>query len=1448
MAQIIKYQKGGYTSNKRYGTFTIDGNKFEVDDNFLNQLTNYGKSLDDETAYQFSKITDALRNGENLSYDSNADRLDGNVQFDVTNSQNNRLGNRRSRIGRFFGNSWRGKENASRNAINALKGFTYTTPTPGNSIYDWSNTINVEYKRDKDGNYELVNGNKVFIQGANNLQVIRRLQALKDIASYTDKDTFKGYGNLDKQAYIDLYNRLGDEGIKSLIERVENGTWTEEDKLALDDIGIFLDSNSTNKNSSTNQSTSRLTEKEVRDNIDPNTHSIAGLKVTTNPDESYNLVDVDGDQVFGGSRVYINDEVLRDKHQFDPLKGWFWFDGKLIPKSVAEDDNSVFYRNLDQWINSNKNNIYGTNGIDVWGNSSNPFTSYNDSFFLPGLRNNNRGMMFRTLKDPNDPNSVVYEYYDKDSARDRYGFVTPEAVKRLKYNINTGESEELDPLSGVSINYEDITNPVTKWSERAKGYYEINIPGSNGTTAATIFRNPYDVNDVWFYRDGMEQPYQMTPEEVQSLINSGALSANPENHTFTGALSRKWQEILSQNTQNFRGNTLGGVIIDSSLLPISTLIRSLYTTRTPMVNGERWDRASRNIFDNKPKFQSGGRINAAKVSNIENDTTAKTITERTDKDVAKTSLKNGDWKDLTKADKMQIASIAGDLASLIAAIPTGGNPVAGALGYGSTLAQFGADVSRDGFDLGDLGNLALGLGLDTISLLPGVGIGGKMAKMSKTVKKSASLLKNILLASGATSAVSAVNNIVSGKGTLDDWKSLSTGLFAVKGIKNEVQNIRSTQYKGKSPKLEAKTKESLKREYIDKVVADKELGFVDGQPARWANSDGTVKNYKQAIEDLTKSGHLKISKAQEAKWTAEAAKSKTNSTISNIFSGSWNPMSRNYRFRMSNRQLPDDFDIRSLAGHTSKLRTLGRVIRRNPEIASQLQSNGWVLPSTLQFNSRYGGDWFYRNPVFKRFIKFKAPSTLMLPESTGVRDIPVTLSGIKNPIEIRSIDPYLQQVDDYIGLRFHKKGGKIIKAQGGSNSNWFLDKNGKPINEHSESVIVTAKPIDVFSTPRLHSDFLGVKPLNDIDPKLRESIDKYTKQSTGINTNNIKKSSSSMFGSSRNLKWSGINPDMLLGIGDFIASTRGINRTTQKMKDAIRKGMIGSQQQMPTEFYSRFSDNGLHRMYDDRVKEMRKYKTVTSDPNQVMAERLMRDAGVDQIKGERDTKFSQMIDQYNDKLLAQKQQYANIRNQISNENRNRWYQGLAQLDMADANKIGQQTQNVKNLIYQFRQDYAKDLQNRTDIEDKLNSINTETKYQNDLKQLFESFGGFNSMTAGEKEQWGNDWLGYISYKYPDQVSNIRSKAFFDIYQDQANDPKRRHSWIRWFDDLNIPRYVNQVSPKLSDSKYFRYKRGGTIQRFRETNEQAFLDQQKAINKAVNDLNNNIIRLFIKMMS
>ena len=60
-------------------------------------------------------------------------------------------------------------------------------------------------------------------------------------------------------------------------------------------------------------------------------------------------------------------------------------------------------------------------------------------------------------------------------------------------------------------------------------------------------------------------------------------------------------------------------------------------------------------------------------------------------------------------------------------------------------------------------------------------------------------------------------------------------------------------------------------------------------------------------------------------------------------------------------------------------------------------------------------------------------------------------------------------------------------------------------------------------------------------------------------------------------------------------------------------------------------------------------------------------------------------------------------------------------------------------------------------------------------------------------------------------------------------------------------YQNQIMPQQKTTTFFR-KKGGKVQRFRDVDEQAYLDQQKAINKAINDLNNNIIKLFLKMMS
>lgn len=1413
MAQIIKYQKGG--STKKYGTFTIDGNQYQVDDEFLDQLSSYGKTLDDDTAYQFSKIGDALRSGANLSYDSNADRLEG-VSFDVNDNQERRLERRRTRFGRALGNIWNGKENNARSAVHALKDFKYIKPQEAKTIYDWSSTINAEYEKDDTGKYKIVDGKKVFVNGANNTGIFRRLNNLKNIASYEDSADFKGYNNLDKQSYIDFYNKYGEQGIANLINRIETGAWTENDRLALDDIGIILDPDKVENHGQSGNDNSENTS--TNNDVATEPVIISGLKMVANPDGTYNPIDFNGDELFGGKRVYFNDEVLYDKHQYDDLKGGFWFDGKYVPKSVAEDPNSVFYRNLDMWRNSNRNNDYGTNGIDVWGSTRNPFTAYQNEYFVPGLRNNGRGMMFRTLQNPNDKNEIIYEYYDKDSARNIHGFVNPEGIKRVKYNLATGESEELDPVSGVSTLYEDTVNPVTNFSTRANGYYEINIPDGNGGTEMTIFRNPYDVNDVWFYRDGMEQPYQMTPDEVKQFIDAGVLSSNPENHMFNGTMSRKWQEYLSQNNQNFRGKTTGGVILDSLLLPFSTTFRSMYTMKTPLVNGKRWDRASRNIFNNQ-KLQSGGRINVGKVSNKENDTTAEKPTTRSDKDAAKTSLKNGDWGDFTKADKMQLASIAGDVASLITAIPTGGNPLAAGLGYASTLAQFGSDVSRDGFDIGDAGNLILGLGLDTVSLLPGIGISGKMAKTAKVVKKSAGLLKKVFTAAGATRAVGAVENIASGNGDLDDWKALSTGLFAFKNIHQGVKNIKATEYKSNISKAKGVTKEDLRNQYIDKVVADKNLGKVDGKTIRWANEDGTVKDYELAIKDLTESGNLNITPTMKAKWIAESSKSSVESNIKNTVSHKWNPFSKNFVWNMNNRVLPDNFELRSLRGSPSQIRTIGRLIRINPRIAEQLKDQHWHLPSTFNYKSKHGGDWFYRTPVFVT-SHYNPTQRLLLPPSTGVRDVPVTLRGVKDPIEILNINPYMQNIDGYYGLKFHKNGGKIIKAIGGYVVPTFSSVLDDTLND----------PTD-FDNPLMLS--------NQSTPITNDRVASEIRQN-----NNDFNGGLTSYGHSKNFKLPYINPDMIMGVFDFLTSKSAINRTADKQKDAVKKGMIGSQQEMPTEFYSKYSDNGIHRMYRSHINNMRQYKSATSDANRSMAEKLMRDAVVSQMENERDTKLSQSIDQDNDEVLAQKQQYANMRTQITNENKNRGAQGLAQSDMIEANRIGQQAQNTKNLIYQFRQNYAKDLEARKNAE------LLGQQYQADInfeKILEDRFGTeFRNDPKFNEYSTLSEW---VAKNKPVEFAELKRVSRANYEKDNFNNPIYRHSWIPFLagklSDTKVP---YSYTPASVEDVVHTFKSGGTIKRHRDVGEQHYLDQQKAINKAVNNLNNNIIKLFLKMMS
>lgn len=1447
MAQvnIQKLQGGGAV--KKYGNFTKDGVTYQVDDDFLQAMTAHGSSIvDDRARADYGAIVNALRSGVDLSYDSNTNELRGDVTFDnINDRQRRRAARRTSKTGEALDSIFNGRVNQVKSATNALREFNYNQVTPQankNKSVDVSRKLFLSYKRDKDGNLVLDdNGRRIYNTDTDNTSIFDRLDFLRNLEKEENIVDWKGYNNQTKDVYSRFVKEYTDWD--GLYQRIKDGSITDSDINTLSKLGI-LDKTNTSKVKSED---AVIEEAYTKAELDPKNTYLKDLNLKMNADGTYSLGEgVDASSLFGSGNLYINDNWLDSHHEYEPLKGWFWYNNRLVPKSVAEDTNSVFYKNLAAWRYNNTNNNYGTENIGVWGNSSDPFTTYDSSkFFIPGLRDDKSNIRFRTVRNPEDPDNLIFEYYNKDSARDIHGFVTPEGINRIQYNTKTGETTKLDPLSGISSNYEPIQNYIKEYSERAPGYYESVVSDNDGNSI-TLYRNPYDNKDVWFFKEGMNQPYKLAPQEVDELVSQGLIPENAQlfNNVFGGSLNRDLVDELQSNRPNYRGQTGWGKAIDYFSLfgGISSLIRRAYTTKTPEVNGQPWNRTPQNIFI--PKHQSGGRINYGKVENKNIDSSIKANkVGDSSKAASNAEVASGD---LTKADKLQIASIAGDVAALVAAIPTGGNPVAGAIGYGSSLAQFGADVSRDGFQFGDLGSLALNLGLDTISLLPGVGIAGKLGKTAKLVKNSAKVLKKALMLAGASRAVGAVGNIAAGKGTLDDWKALSTGLFAIKGIKNEVQGLTMTKYNGKAPKVTKAETEST------------------GKLGKLTNKA------KGVIEDIN----------------------------SNTFSGSYNPFSKNFRWRMSNRSLPKDFKLSELNGNTSKLRTLGRLIGENPNIAKEVQSKGWVLPEQLRWNSNHGGDWFYRSPVFTRTPTFTPPkSRILLPKFAGVWEELPNNGGLV-----------------YRPQKLFKKGGKILKAQG--RSKFFgkpMDNQGAYGSFDSEPAIVSAwetgvitpwqaqkeawqrlmaekitgiDPKTMFKTSSSPQLFLGRNQFKPIENQVplnvqynrtqRENAyldlkNPYRNISTFSLKEEVSKPESSNNTASNNVVSTGsasdgrgfsFNPKNLLDLGSLAGGLISNARQRRELARGIRAAAQGQLRSMPTEIYAPYTDMGIARMYGDRIKDIRQFKTVTSDPNQVMAERLMRDQQADQLANERDIRLSQTISEFNDKDLAARREYANQRTQIADYNK----AVLGQMEnMLAQNKAAKQftawNQIINPFIDQKRMDLVRDQQDEqlaTTVRDNI------ALQQNALKTYLELFNSAEAQKAWKNEQltnpnWQSDYgdskagrQKFLEKYYSGSIQNLQNDMMMRFQLNSYLNSRSRFTGRRR--TIDMPQ--STIGNYYRNPSFYRIipvikKKGGTItktQRYRNFDEQAILDKAKDYRKAVQKMDDNLIKLLLKMLS
>lgn len=1434
MAQvnIQKLQGGGAV--KKYGNFTKDGVTYQVDDDFLQAMAAHGSSItDDRARADYGAIVNALRSGADLSYDSNTNELRGDVTFDnMSNRQRRRAARRTSKTGEALDSTFNGRVNQVKSATNALRGFNYNQVTPQankNKSVDVSRKLFLSYKRDKDGNLVLDdNGRRIYNTDTDNTSIFDRLDFLRNLEKEENIVDWKGYNNQTKDVYSRFVKEYTDWD--GLYQRIKDGSITDSDINTLSKLGI-LDKTNTSKTSEEGGAQSNQDKWDKDNNFTTDFRN--QFKISYGPKgelltEGFGLEGYGKDwrnAYFGENFVNIHPELKR-------FKDYILYNGRLYSKNEWANPESE----INQILNSPNVDIFNKmrqNLFDpvkngqwqvLWTN--NPFQRYNSQlqynpYFNKTYKNDDN--VLYTYTSPlyeNLPKGVtVMDIIDNNTPRNEFG--VPTSIPSIGLDENGNVVDISKYIRAAGYNGEATGNAfysrIDPTDKILGGYIWDDFDPSGRYSFAY---NPEDETQGFFYDTESKKLHPFNRNWFKSLLNDNYLSADEIN----AIKHREWSGFRRWLNAGFFNDEYAG-------------------KRVPAIHYNR----------QVPKQQTGGLINW--ISKDTEKTTPKVETRDEKKAATTSQIKSGD---LTAADKWQLGALAADLGALVAAIPTGGNPVAAALGVGSTATQFISDVKRDGFDLGDLGNAALGLGLDVVSFLPGVGIAGKAAKTARIIKRIKPLLTAGFSALGLSAALNSINK--EGEWTLDDYRNILMGVQGLIGGKRALDRTIGYKKTGRTADISGKaTPEKLidiqKRALNDAVSQNP--GQFKGKA--WYDAKTGNINYEDALKDADVLSNLPKNKLyQEGLSKIKTATKNLNSSITdrltgdrkelrartedelpwflqNRFGRSWMKGAQNREFgnvveRLENRaDFRKEFDAPSVRG----LNIFERGYRTTGELINGDQA--------------YFNPYWFPNPIPAKPIKIRtAKPRLMLPKTAG--------SWVQLPNDGGMV---------YRPQSLYKKGGKILKAQGGSK--FFgksMDNQGAYGSFEVDPVSVVAKSTFTRPTINLGNKVAGVQRDSNLEAQIKASTQPAMEAQKEKALKNIKANTVVSTGSASNGRGFSFNPKNLLDLGSLAGGLISNARQRRELARGIRAAAQGQLRSMPTEIYAPYTDMGIARMYGDRIKDIRQFKTVTSDPNQVMAERLMRDQQADQLANERDTRLSQTISEFNDKDLAARREYANQRTQIADYNK----AVLGQMEnMLAQNKAAKQftawNQIINPFIDQKRMDLVRDQQDEQLAATVRDNIALQQNAQKTYLELFNS--------AEAQKAWENEQLTNPNWKSDYGDSEAGRQKFLENYysgsiQNLQNDMMMRSQLNSYLNSRSrFTRRRRTIDmPQSTIGNYYRNpsfyrtipvikKKGGTItktQRYRDFDEQAILDKAKDYRKAVQKMDDNLIKLLLKMLS
>lgn len=871
-----------------HGRLIIDGQVFDGD-NIVNELRSAGSLYSPDVKHIYDSIADAIQNGSDVNYDSKQGVISGmDGKWGISDRQNNRLSHRKTQFAKNLGSTFGTDASKIRDNIHYLKDFAGLR-REATSTSDSGQTEGSSNKYRLSGTqawFQLGEGNKYIDADTTNIGIIERLNNAKKYRVASDDDRknweldsfYNGGDSLRSQlsALSDSY----DSTIDNIINKVKQGNLAFNDnELAILKALNIVKPEAVAQQEKEAANLARI-KQEASKYGDYDTLLSYGLKW----DDNQKRFVIGENWAFNPNQNYHFNNYFRDSNYYgnrEKLLGKVLFNGVLYNENEASDPGSNLYNllrsNGGYFDLASKGDYQNAESkmINYWGNPV-EWSRVPQGRYSNALTSNHRFQDVTGLYDGIQPGQQLVRYFEVNpNNADAFG------TYETKYMLldKNGDLVQND----VNINNYTKKSEATEHSLSLRDLLTSNQSNSpyNGRYITESYVNPSGKSSgVWAYVDPKNPEEDVIlhidnfaskvsglgdnadiklPKEIAKLLldkkdDSGRsifeqiASDRKLKEKFTNLFTiwfktgagRFWQDEWSSKN-NIRSTLKDLGFNDDEITKYLDWWKEFWKqdkqTRRKNIIYKPLDLGS--YYNTPTEHKHGGTIEKLEKGNMvgsgatfKSADTVKTI----DNVYKETDQKEiGDGQGLTKADWLDLGALATDVAALGLSMTQVGAVAGAATGAAGSLSRFGADVTRDGFQWSDAGNLLLNLGMDAATALPILGSAAKASKTANLIRKSGkTLLKAFALWGVGDAATMSLKKIINGdKWTIRDLSTVANGLNAGvsigrSGLRDPIKTRKTGNYedieinygnKGKKTITNDEIKEILKEDPKDQLDA-----------------------------------------------------------------------------------------------------------------------------------------------------------------------------------------------------------------------------------------------------------------------------------------------------------------------------------------------------------------------------------------------------------------------------------------------------------------------------------------------------------------------------------------------------------------------------------------------------------------------------------------------------